>query len=228
MNIVIIPARGGSKRIPRKNIREFCGKPIIAWSIESALTSKYVDRVIVSTDDEEIAQVALSFGADIPFLRPNFLSGDHVGNVSVIQHAINFIENSEVKLSNVCCLLATAPFVRASDIDQGYQLLESSDADFCFSVTDYPFPIQRAIRIREDGRVDMLEPDNFNVRSQDLEPTYHDAGQFYWGRKKAWHEGRLVFAPHSLPLHLPRYRVQDIDTLDDWKRAELMFEALSK
>lgn len=224
--IAVIPARGGSKRIPRKNIKEFCGKPMIAWSIEAALQSGCFSRVIVSTDNVEIAEVAVRYGAEVPFMRPAALSDDHTGTIPVIQHAIKWFIEQEQKPDQVCCLYATAPFVSAEDIKKGLNLLSTTDCAYTFSATSYPFPIQRAIRITPQNRVEMFNADQFNTRSQDLEPAYHDAGQFYWGRADAWLSGKMIFTPDAAPVLLPRHRVQDIDTQEDWERAELLFKVL--
>ena len=226
MNIAVIPARGGSKRIPRKNIREFCGKPMIAWSIEAALASECFDHVIVSTDDREIAEVARAHGAEVPFTRPAELSNDHAATIPVIAHAIESVAEHMGPVERTCCLYATAPFVSAEDLQAGLRLLTESGADYAFTVTSYAFPIQRAIRIRTDGGVEMFNPEHFTTRSQDLEEAWHDAGQFYWGTAEAWRSGRPIFAPYSRPLVLPRHRVQDIDTPEDWTRAEWLFEAM--
>lgn len=226
MKVAIIPARGGSKRIPRKNIKPFCGKPMIAWSIEAALRSACFDQVIVSTDDAEIAEVARQFGASVPFMRPAELSDDHTGTIPVIRHAIEWFNAQGKTVEQACCLYATAPFVSAEDIRRGLDVLQGRDCDYAFSVTSYAFPIQRAIRITEQGGVEMFNPEHFNTRSQDLEEAYHDAGQFYWGRAEAWREGRMIFSPNSIPVILPRHRVQDIDIAEDWVRAEWMFKAM--
>ena len=226
MRLAMIPARGGSKRIPRKNIKAFCGKPMIAWSIEAALASGCFDQVIVSTDDEEIAVVAQEYGAVAPFLRPAELSDDHTGTLPVVRHAIEWYKARGTLLDQVCCLYATAPFVRGEDIQRGLGVLEQTGADYAFSVTSYAFPIQRAIRITEAERVEMFHPEHFNTRSQDLEEAYHDAGQFYWGLASAWSEGKVIFSQASAPVILPRHRVQDIDTPEDWLRAEWMFKAM--
>lgn len=226
MKLAIIPARGGSKRIPRKNIKPFCGKPMIAWSIEAALQSRCFDRVIVSTDDDEIARVARQHGAEVPFVRPAELSDDHTGTIPVIRHAIDWCNQQGDSVRQACCLYATAPFVTAEDLGRGLAILQSNSCDYAFSVTSYPFPIQRAIRINRDGRVEMLNPEHFNTRSQDLEEAFHDAGQFYWGRAEAWLQGRPIFCPDALPVALPRHRVQDIDTEEDWVRAEWLFKAM--
>ena len=227
MNICVIPARGGSKRIPRKNIKEFNGKPIIAYSIEAALKSNCFDQVIVSTDDDEIAEVAKKYGAQVPFLRPDELSNDYAGTIPVIKHAIEWMEDNKNSVENVCCLYATAPFIRPQIISQAYQQLNNSKADYCFSVTSFVFPIQRAIKIVEKNKVSMFYPEHFNTRSQDLEEAYHDAGQFYWGYPKSWSKGVTMFSDRSAPVVLPRYRVQDIDTIEDWKRAEVLFKVIN-
>lgn len=226
MRLAVIPARGGSKRIPRKNIKPFCGKPMIAWSIEAALQSDCFDQVIVSTDDAEIAEVARQHGATVPFMRPADLSDDHTGTIPVIRHAVEWFNAQGRAVEQVCCLYATAPFVRVEDIQRGLKILDETGSDYTFSVTSYPFPIQRAIRITEQGRVEMFNPEHFNTRSQDLEEAYHDAGQFYWGRASAWLQGEMIFGPDSAPVLLPRHRVQDIDTPEDWLRAEWMFKAM--
>lgn len=226
MKLAIIPARGGSKRIPRKNIKPFCGKPMIAWSIEAALQSACFDRVIVTTDDDEIASVARQHGAEVPFVRPAELSDDHTGTIPVIRHTIDWCNQQGYSVRQACCLYATAPFVTAEDLGRGLAILQSSSCDYAFSVTSYPFPIQRAIRINRDGRVEMFNPEHFNTRSQDLEEAFHDAGQFYWGRAEAWLQGKPIFCPDALPVALPRHRVQDIDTEEDWVRAEWLFKAM--
>ena len=226
MKLAIIPARGGSKRIPRKNIKPFCGKPMIARSIEAALESGCFDRVIVSTDDMEIAEVAHQCGAEVPFMRPSELSDDYTGTVPVVRHAVEWLIANGEAPELVCCIYATAPFVTGEDIRRGLESLTDSGCDYAFSVTSYAFPIQRAIRITSTGRVDMFHPEHFGTRSQDLEEAYHDAGQFYWGRADAWLRGRVIFGPDSSPVLLPRYRVQDIDTPEDWDRAEWLFKAM--
>jgi pseudaminic acid CMP-transferase len=226
MRIAVIPARGGSKRIPRKNIKPFCGRPIIIWSIEAALLSGCFDQVVVSTDDVEIAEVAQSAGATVPFMRPAELADDYTGTIPVVRHAIEWFRRQGVLPEQVCCIYATAPFIRAEDIQQGLEALDTTDCDYAFAVTTYAFPIQRAIRLTKKGRVEMFYPEHFDTRSQDLEEAYHDAGQFYWGRSDAWVVGKPIFSPSSVPIILPRYRVQDIDTPEDWERAEWLFKTM--
>lgn len=225
MNVAIIPARGGSKRIPRKNIKEFCGKPMIAWSIEAARQSGCFSRIIVSTDDAGIADVARHCGAEVPFIRPAELSDDHTGTIPVIRHAVEWFSNAGEKPEQACCLYATAPFVTPADIRRGLEILLERGSEYSFSVTSYPFPIQRAVRITPQGRIEMFHPEQFNTRSQDLEEAFHDAGQFYWGRANAWLAEKMIFSADAAPVLLPRHRVQDIDTMEDWQRAELMFQA---
>jgi N-acylneuraminate cytidylyltransferase len=225
MKLAVIPARGGSKRIPRKNIKMFCGKPMIAWSIEAALQSGCFDKVIVSTDDEEIAEVARQYGASVPFMRPAELSDDYAGTIPVIQQAIEWCKANGFDVRQVCCLYATAPFVSPEDLHRGLKILEQSGSQYAFSVTSYAFPIQRAIRLTGTGRVEMFNPEYFNTRSQDLEESYHDAGQFYWGLADAWLQGKMIFSPESSAVLLPRHRVQDIDTPEDWVRAEWLCKA---
>lgn len=228
MKLAIIPARGGSKRIPRKNIREFCGKPIIAYSIEAALATGVFDKVIVSTDDHEIAEVAKAYGADIPFVRPAELANDFAGTMLVIKHAIEWFVGRGMHPELACCIYATAPFVTPDDLLRGLDILRSAKSEFAFSLTSYPFPIQRAVKITQTGRLAMFQPEHFNTRSQDLEEAYHDAGQFYWGSIDAFLKQLPLFSEASAPVMIPRHRVQDIDTLEDWHRAELMFKALQK
>jgi pseudaminic acid cytidylyltransferase len=226
MNISIIPARGGSKRIPRKNSKEFCGKPMIAWSIKAANASKLFDHIIVSTDDNEIAEVAKRFGASVPFMRPAELSDDYVGTGAVVKHAVEWAIANIGEVEFVCTIYATAPFIQPSDLVKGFEMLVASDSQIAFTVTSFPFPIQRAIKITKAGNVEMFQPEHFKTRSQDLEPAYHDAGQFYWARTDAVLNEVSAFSDAAIPIILPRCQVQDIDTLEDWQRAELMFKAL--
>ena len=226
MKVAIIPARGGSQRIPRKNVKLFCGKPMIAWSIDAAQDSNCFDHIICSTDDEEIADVAEKFGAEVPFLRPAHLSDGYTGIIPVIRHAIEYLQQGTNQIELACCIYATAPFIQSDDLKSSLEQIEKNNADYCFSVTSYPFPNQRSIRIIEDQRCEMFQPEMFTQRSQDLEEVYHDAGQFCWGNARAWLDDKPIFSKEASPYLLPRYRVQDIDTEEDWKRAELMFKAL--
>ncbi|NNE81311.1 MAG: pseudaminic acid cytidylyltransferase [Silicimonas sp.] len=224
MSLCLIPARGGSKRIPRKNIRPFNGKPMIAWSIEAARQSGVFDRVIVSTDDAEIADIARSHGADVPFMRPDNLADDFATTIEVVRHAISWAADNGGAPDSLCCLYATAPFVSPDDIRTGKNLLQ--DADFALPVAPFEFPIQRAVSINDDGRLQMFDPDKYNTRSQDLVEAWHDVGQFYWGKTQAWTNVQTLFGPATAAIRVPRWRVQDIDTMDDWKRAEILARVL--
>ena len=226
MNIAIIPARGGSKRIPRKNIKEFHGKPMIAYSIEAAVNSQCFDKIIVSTDDAEIAEVAIKHGAEVPFIRPDNISDDYATTLDVIKHAIEFTESRGWAVKNVCCIYATAPFLTHEFIQKGFRELTSAKIDYAFSATSFPFPIQRALKLNDEQRVEMFQPEHLNTRSQDLEEAYHDAGQFYWGTKSAFLQRKPFFSPQSKAVLLPRKRVQDIDTNEDWELAEALYKAL--
>lgn len=228
MKIAVIPARGGSKRIPRKNIKLFCGKPMIAWPIEAVRASGLFDHIVVSTDDAEIAEVAEAHGAQVPFMRPAELSDDQTGTSPVVAHAIEWYRAQGQMPDTVCCVYATAPFMVAEDLLRGLKTLNESGADFAFSVTSYAFPIQRAIWLTNEGRVEMYQPENFNIRSQDLKEAFHDAGQFYWGRASAWLSGKVIFGPYASAVRLPRHRVQDIDTIEDWNRAEYLFRVIAQ
>ncbi|WP_392886419.1 pseudaminic acid cytidylyltransferase [Pseudomonas migulae] len=221
--VAIIPARGGSKRIPRKNLKPFDGVPMIVRSIRVALESQLFDQVIVSTDDEEIADVARAHGAEVPFMRPAALADDFTGTAAVIVHALKALPAFDY----ACCVYATAPLLQARFLRQGFELLaQHPDKSFAFSVTGFGFPVQRALTLDEEGALTSLYPEFRNTRSQDLAAAFQDAGQFYWGRSDAWVRGDVLFSPASLPVILPRHLVQDIDTLEDWTRAEYLYAAL--
>lgn len=222
MNIAVIPARGGSKRIPRKNIKNFLGKPMIAWSIETAIASQLFERIIVSTDDLEISEVAKTYGAEVPFVRPADLSNDYAGTTEVIAHATQWLIDQKVSIFAVCCIYATAPFLQIKDLSQGLQALKSGNWLYSFSATDFAAPIFRAFTPTEEGGIEMFFPEHFLTRSQDLPRALHDAGQFYWGRPSAWLESKRIFDRHSIPIIIPRWRVQDIDSQEDWIRAEMI------
>ena len=225
MRVAVIPARGGSKRIPRKNIRMFCGKPMICWPILAAQDSGLFDKIIVSSDDSEIIEVARQVGAEAPFVRPRELSDDLTPTRPVVNHAINELEKTCGRLEEVCVIYATASFLRASDLLLAFDQLNENCCDYVFSVALYDYPIQRALRIT-DGGVEMFSPEYRLTRSQDLEEAYHDAGQFYLGRRDAFINDVPTFSNHSLPFLLPSYRALDIDTEEDWRRAELMGKEL--
>lgn len=222
--VAIIPARGGSQRIPRKNIKLFNGEPMIAYSIRAALASGVFDQVVVSTDDEEIADVARAHGAEVPFMRPAELADAHTGTAAVIQHALGALSCS---FDYACCIYATAPLLQARYLRQGLEALDAApEKSYGFSVCSFGFPVQRALLIDSDGSLSAMHPEFRSVRSQDLPVAYQDAGQFYWGRSEAWLRGDTVFSELSLPVILPRHLVQDIDSPEDWLRAEYLYAAL--
>ncbi len=221
--IAIIPARGGSKRIPRKNIKDFYGKPLIAYSIEVALESKLFDKVIVSTDDKEIASIAKKYGASVQ-LRPTELSDDYTGTREVIEYVL---EHLDEKYDFVSTIYATAPLLQSCYLTEGFKKLKKSDAINAFSATSMPFPIQRTFKIDANGRCKMFSPEHYMSRSQDLEEAYQDAGQFYW-TKLGKKSNKIMFDEDSIPVILPRHLVQDIDTLEDWQRAEIMYEVIER
>jgi N-acylneuraminate cytidylyltransferase len=226
--VALIPARGGSKRIPRKNLRPFLGKPMMAWSIDAARDSGLFERIVVSTDDAEIAELALRCGAEVPFMRPASLSDDFTGTNAVVRHGIEALRGFGIDCDPVCCIYATAPFLRCEFLAAGLRLLQASGKSFAFSVTSFEFPIQRALRMAHDGTLCAMDPQFSKVRSQDLEHAWHDAGQFYWGRADAYLQDVELYSAASVGVPIPRFLVQDIDTLEDWRRAELMLESLRR
>lgn len=222
-SVAIIPARGGSKRIPRKNLLPFDGVPMIVRSIRTALDSGLFEQVVVSTDDAEIGELALAHGAQVPFLRPAELADDFTGTAAVIEHALQQLPAFDY----ACCVYATAPLLQARFLRQGFELLQQHpDKAFAFSVCSFGFPVQRALTLDGQGALTALYPEFRNTRSQDLPEAFQDAGQFYWGRSEAWLRGEVLYSSASLPVILPRHLVQDIDTLQDWKRAEYLYAAL--
>ena len=227
MRVAVIPARGGSKRIPRKNIRPFSGKPMIAWSIEAAVQSACFDQIIVSTDDAEIASIAQAYGASVPFFRPASLADDHTGTLPVIAHAVTWLQVQGHQPTHVCCIYPTAPLLLPQFLSDAYQRLVQTNSLFCFGVANYGHPIQRGLKINPDGHVSMFFPEHALTRSQDLEPAFHDAGQFCWGTAQAFLQGVSPMLQPSVALELPRSRVVDIDTLEDWALAEALHAALS-
>jgi pseudaminic acid cytidylyltransferase len=228
MKIAVIPARGGSKRIPRKNIKEFCGKPMIAWPIEVAKESGLFEHIIISTDDEEIAEISKSCGAEVPFMRSAELSDDYVGTTEVIAHAVSWMQEQKWQLEAVCCIYATSVFLTTEDLEKGFDAMSNGNWSYAFSVTDFEYPIFRSFKENSFGGVEMFFPEHFENRSQDLPIALHDAAQFYWGKPNAWLENLNLFENHSFPVKLPRWRIQDIDTIDDWKWAELLFKMINQ
>ena len=222
-NIAVIPARGGSKRIPKKNIRAFCGKPIIQYTIETALESKLFDDVIVSTDCQEIAASAMAAGANVPFMRPQNLADDYTGTTAVTRHAVREYESMVEQINSVCCIYATAPFLTVANLKKGFAALSGAEA--AFSVTTFAYPIYRGLKSKA-GRMTMLWPEKLTARSQDLPEVWHDAAQFYLARREFIFSGEDFLEGRAIGVEIPRYLVQDIDTEEDWIRAEAMYRAL--
>ena len=220
MNIAVIPARGGSKRIPRKNIKEFCGKPMFAYAIMAAKESGLFDHIVVSTDDDEIAQIAKEWGAKIPFVRPDELANDFTATVPVIAHAIEACQNLGWIFDNVCCIYPGVPFIQVDDLRDALDFLINSESDYCFPVTEYPSLIQRALKRSSEGMMQPFYPEFEKTRTQDLEAAYYDAGQFYWGKSQAWLTNPKIHSD-GLGYKIPNWRVVDIDTPEDWERAEI-------
>jgi pseudaminic acid cytidylyltransferase len=228
MNIALIPARGGSKRIPRKNIKLFDGKPIIAYAISAARASGLFEHIVVSTDDEEIAAISGQYGAEIPFVRPPELANDLTPTVPVISHAITSCNSLGWVFDFVCCIYPCVPFIQVGDLKAGLELLKSSGASYSFPVTEFPSAIQRGLRRTQDARMVPFNPEFEQSRSQDLDPAFYDAGQFYWGATQSWLKPDTRLHSGSVGLVIPQWRVVDIDTNEDWSRAELIHQTLSK
>jgi N-acylneuraminate cytidylyltransferase len=224
--VAVIPARGGSRRIPRKNLRPFAGKPMIAHSIDRALESHLFDRVIVSTDDEEISQVATARGAEVPFQRPAALADDHATTLDVMQHAVGWLRANGPEPTTICCIYATAPFISCADLLRGLERFLAGDWLYVFSAAVFAYPVFRSFQMETDGGVRMLFPQHSLTRSQDLPRALHDAGQFYWGRPQAWLDRAAIFSARSAVVEIPHWRVQDIDTYEDWDRAEMIARLL--
>lgn len=225
ISVAVIPARGGSVRIPRKNIKPFLGKPSISYAIQAALEAEIFSEIVVSTDDEEIAAMSLGFGATKIIKRPDSLADNFTPTVPVISHAIRKIsQTANSERIDVCCIYPLNPFVLPSDLIEGLRLLrESEEISYVNPVCLYPYPVQRAIEI-VNSKIQMVNPEHAFTRSQDLHERYHDAGQWYWGKSSTWlKEEKLLF--NSKPLIIPRWRCQDIDTEEDWKMAEALFRA---
>ena len=225
MKIAVIPARGGSKRIPRKNVKPFAGKPMIAHAIQAARASGLFEHVVVSTDDVEISGIAREWGAETPFARPLELADDHTPTVPVIAHAISACLALGWEIDHACCIYACVPFIRIEDLKASFDLLERSKAAYSFPITEFPSAIQRALRRLPDGTMQPFHPEYEQTRTQDLEPAYHDAGQFYWGSAQAWLSGRSIHS-NGVGLTIPNWRVVDIDTAEDWERAEKFYRIL--
>lgn len=227
MKIAVIPARGGSKRIPRKNIKPFAGSPMISYAINAARASGLFSHIVVSTDDEEIADISRKLGAETPFVRPADLADDHATTASVIVHAIERCDSLGWQVGAVCCIYPAVPFLRAPDLVAAWKLYEASSADYCFPVAEFPSAVQRALHRDADGRLSPIDPANELVRTQDLKPAFFDAGQFYWGSKEAW-LGNPRIHSNGIGFVVPGWRAVDIDTADDWDRAELIHQIVQK
>jgi pseudaminic acid cytidylyltransferase len=225
LNIAVIPARGGSKRIPRKNIKAFAGKPMIAYAIEAAKASGLFGHVLVSTDDEEIQSIANDWGAETPFVRPAELANDFTTTVPVVAHAIQTCEQLGWEFSKVCCIYPCVPLLYTDDLKGAMKKLDRSPADYCFPITEYPSPIQRALKHNTNGRIFPYFPEHELTRTQDLESAYYDAGQFYWGKKQAWLKNPRIHS-NGIGYEIPNWRAVDIDTPEDWDRAERLAFAL--
>ena len=228
MNVCIIPARGGSKRIPKKNIKNFCGRPIIEYSIDIAKESKLFKHIIVSTDNYEIAKIAEKSGAQVPFLRPDNLSSDSVPTRPVINHAINEIEKLWGVPDFVCNIYPTAPFLKVKDLIISFEILKNKMSGFVISIASFAYPIQRSFFIDKENNLKRFYPKYRFTRSQDLEEAYHDAGQFCWGTPRAFLDNLDPISENGYAYKLPRYRVHDIDTFEDWERAEKIYASLYK
>lgn len=220
--IAIITARGGSKRIPRKNIKEFCGKPILAYSIEAALKCGLFDRVMVSTEDAEIAELAGKYGAEVPFFRSESTSGDYAVTTDVLLEVLAEYEKRGERFDLACCIYPTAPFVTAERLREAVSLLEESGADSVLPVARFSFPPQRCVVVK-DGCLQFKWPEYAQARSQDLEPFYHDAGQFYCLKVKSFLEQKVLVMNRTVPLILPEMEIQDIDTEEDWELAQVKY-----
>tara|TARA_B100001750_G_scaffold121921_1_gene96735 strand:+ start:130 stop:825 length:696 start_codon:yes stop_codon:yes gene_type:complete len=225
LNIAIIPARGGSKRIPMKNIRNFSGSPIISYSIREAKKSKLFDHVIVSTDNQKIRKIAEKYGAICPFYRPKKLSNDIATLTQVVTHTLKEVSKIYAKPKNFCCIYATSPFIDYLDIKKSYKLFKKNykKTDMILAVSKFTYPVQRAFRIKKDGNLQMIQKKYLYKRSQDLEEAYHDAAHFFWGKTQS-HLKKINTNFKIRPYFLPRYRAQDIDSLEDWKHAEKTFK----
>lgn len=226
-SVAIITARGGSKRIPRKNIKEFCGKPIIAYSIEAALESEIFDEVMVSTDDKEIAEISEKYGAKVPFLRSAETSGDYATSADVLTEVIESYRSRGLEFTYFCCIYPTAPFVTAEKLKVAMEMLEKNpELDAVVPVVKFSFPPQRAFVI-EDEKVKIIRPEIFQMRSQDLEPIYHDCGQYYCMKTKEFLETQRLVLKNTYPIITPETEVQDIDNMDDWNIAEIKYQKMT-
>jgi len=224
--VAIIPARGGSKRIPKKNIKDFLGRPMISYAIDAAKACGVYDRIVVSTDSDEIARISISWGAEAPFLRPADLSDDHTTTAPVLMHALDWLRDQGTRVEYLCCIYPTAVFIQPKYLLEGYRIIKNNSVGSVFSVTSYAFPIFRALKVNEEGHLEMFWPEHELTRSQDLPEAYHDAGQFYWLDARRFSQTGKIYTDDAMPVFLPRYLVQDIDTPEDWESAERLYRSL--
>ena len=227
-SVAIIPARAKSKRIPAKNVKLFCGEPMIAYPIKAAKDAGVFERIVVSTDDQQIADIAKAFGAEVPFMRPLELADDFTGTNAVVLHALRELREQGAQFDLVCCIYATAAFVRPSSLRDGHRILLHGEATSAFSVGAYPHPVQRAFRVNEEGCLAWMHPEFKEARSQDLPASFFDAGQFYWAKVKSFVETGTFLTETTRPIELPRWLTHDIDTSVDWEYAEILYEVLAK
>ena len=228
MRVAVIPARGGSKRIPKKNIKNFCGKPIIGWTIDIVRKSKIFNKIIVSTDDKKIALIAKKYRAEVPFLRPSRLAHDNVATPDVVVHAINWLKKEGYKPKEICCVYPTAPLLQIKDLKKSLKDLRSGKWQHVFPATTFEFSIFRSFKENKKKKLKAIFSNKIESRSQDLSQAYHDAGQFYWGSAKYWLSKKNFFGKNAKVILLPRWRVQDIDVMDDWEKAEIIFLLMKK
>ena len=228
MKLAIIPARSGSKRIKNKNIKNFFGKPIIYWSIKLAIECNLFDKVIVSTDSHKIAKLSRSYGAETPFLRPKSLSSDYINTDKVIKHSINWFKKKNINFKYICCIYPTAPFLTKQILKNGLKILTKKKKLFSFTVTSFSHPIERALEIKKNGEVIPISNKNEKKRSQKFRTLYHDIGQMYWGVPEAFLMNKKIFSKNSIAIKVPAYLAHDINTIDEWKKAEIIFRLLKK
>ena len=228
MKVAIIPARGGTKRIPKKNIKNICGKPIIGWTIDIVKKSKIFNKIIVSTDDKKIGTIAKKYNAEVPFIRPAKLANDKVGTSDVVVHAISWLKKEGYTPSEVCCIYPTSPLLQMKDLKNSLKDLKTGKWKYVFSATTFGPSIYRSFTKDKKEKLKSVFSNKIHKRSQDLEQAYHDAGQFYWATAKTWLSKKEIFGKKSKIALLPRWRVQDIDVIDDWKKAEIIFRLLKK
>lgn len=224
MNIAIIPARSGSKRIPNKNIKKFKGLPIISWTMKAILRSNIFDKIIVSTDSEKIARISKNLKAEVPFIRPKLISNDYASTTDVIKHAVNWLKIKKISPSFVCCIYPTAAYIDPKDIVKGFNKIKKNKLNYVFSAGKYQSSIFRSFKKKKNKGLEMNFPKYYNKRTQDIFETFYDAGQFYWGTPDAWLKAKPIFSKKSGIIEISKLKIHDIDTLQDWKLAEKMWK----